>query len=90
MFTVAWSKDAQGRLINIWIKANSVDRRELTSTVALLDKHLRANADRIGESREDESLRFVATGLLGIEFQVSEQDRLVIVLRAWIVPSRKN
>ena len=88
MFTVAWSKEARDQLTATWINANSFDRREITDSAALLEKHLRANAPRIGESRDDETLRFVSTGPLGVEFQVSELDRLVIIVKAWFIPRR--
>ena len=90
MFTVTWSNQAQDQLAGMWTSVKSANRRELTDIVALLDKHLSANAPRIGESREDESLRCVSEGPLGIEFQVSEEDRLVIVLRAWMIPRRRK
>ena len=88
MFTVAWSKEARDQLTAAWINANTLDRREITDSAALLEKHLRANAPRIGESRDDETLRFVSTGPLGIEFQVSELDRLVTVFKTWLIPRR--
>ncbi len=90
MFTVTWSNHAQDQLTDMWTSAKSEYRRELTDIVALLDKHLRANAARIGESRADESLRCVSEGPLGVEFQVSEDDRLVIVLRAWMIPRHRQ
>ena len=46
MFTVVWSNDARDALTVGWIKADSVVRRELAASSALLDKHLRANAPR--------------------------------------------
>ena len=71
----------------IWLKADSPLRGEITNYVQLLDRHLRANADRIGESREP-GIRVLTDTSLGIEFQVSVPDRLVTVVRAWGIPSR--
>lgn len=88
MFTVVWSDAAQDALTVEWLNADSTTRRELSASAALLDKHLRANAPRIGESRGHRRLRFVSTGPLGVEFLVSPQDRLVTVVNAWIIPEQ--
>ena len=87
MFTVTWTQSASDQLADIWLKADSPLRNEITSYVQLLDHHLRANADRLGESRE-QRVRILTDTPLGIEFQVSEPDRLVTVVRAWGIRSK--
>lgn len=87
MFTVTWTQSASDQLADAWMKADSLTRDEITKFVQKLDRHLRANADRIGESREP-GVRVLTDTPLGIEFQVSVPDRLVTVVRAWGIPSK--
>ena len=82
MFTVTWTQSASDQLADIWLSADSPLRDEITSYVQLLDRHMRVNADRLGESREPR-VRILTDTPLGIEFQVSEADRLVTVVRVW-------
>ena len=82
MFTVTWTQSASDQLAEIWMKADSPLRNEINTYVQHLDRHLRANADRLGESRET-GVRILTDTPLGIEFLVSEPDRLVTVVRAW-------
>lgn len=82
MFTVAWSDEARDQLAEIWWNSDSSARREITSYVAEIERNLRANADRIGESREP-VIRVLADVTLGIAFQVSEPDRFVFIFRVW-------
>jgi hypothetical protein len=82
MFTVTWTQSASDQLAGIWIKAASPMRDEITKYMRSLDRHLRANADRLGESRGT-GVRILTDPPLGIEFRVSEPDRLVTVVRAW-------
>ena len=87
MFTVTWTQSASDQLADIWMKADSPLRDEITSYVQLLDRHLRANADRLGESREPR-VRILTNTPLGIEYRVSEPDRLVTVVRVWGIRSK--
>ena len=82
MLTVAWTQSASDQLADSWMKSDSRTRDEITKYVEDLDRHLRANADRLGESRE-QGVRVLTDAPLGIEFQVSIPDRLVTVVRAW-------
>ena len=82
MFTVTWTPSAEEDLAFIWINANSINRREITRYAETLIRNLRANADRIGESRE-EGVRILAETTLGVEYRVSVPDRLVTVFHVW-------
>jgi hypothetical protein len=82
MYTVTWTQSASDQLADIWIKADSHLRNEITKYLHDLDRHLRANADRLGESRET-GVRILTSAPVGIEFLISEPDRLVTVVRAW-------
>lgn len=52
MFTVTWTQPARDQLAGIWIASDSAERHRITDYMAEVDRNLRANADRIGESRE--------------------------------------
>ena len=82
MFTVTWTPSAEEDLAFIWINADSLQRREISSYTEAVIRNLRANADRIGESRE-KGVRILAESTLGVEFRVSVLDRLVTVFRLW-------
>ena len=86
MFTVTWTQSASDQLADAWMNADSPLRDEITKYMQKLDRHLRANADRLGESR-DPGVRILTDVPLGIEFQVSAPDRLVTVVRAWGIQS---
>ncbi|MFM9963526.1 MAG: hypothetical protein ACKV2Q_20140 [Planctomycetaceae bacterium] len=88
MFTVVWSQSANNQLTDVWMKADSISRSVITRYVAELDQHLRANGDRIGESRE-EGIRVLTDGPLGVACRVSESDRLVTVVYVWFIPRRR-
>ena len=82
MFTVTWTPSAEEDLAFIWINADSLQRREISRYTEAVIRNLRANADRIGESRE-KGVRILAESTLGVEFRVSVPDRLVTVFRVW-------
>lgn len=82
MFMVTWSDEARDQLAEIWLNSDPRARREITNYAAEFERNLQANADRIGESREP-GIRSLAEVTLGVEFQVSELDRLAHVFRVW-------
>lgn len=84
MYTVTWTPSAEDDLAFVWINADSSRRREITNYAATLIRNLRANADRIGESRE-QGIRVLAETTIGIEFRVSVPDRLVTVFHVWSI-----
>ena len=83
MFTVAWTPAALDDLTAVWTSSEPELRRQITAAMALFEKHLRANGDRLGESRQDDGTRVLIVEPLGIEFLVSAADRMVTVFRAW-------
>ena len=88
MYTVVWTKDASDQLAACWLNAALERRAAITTIVATIDMHLRANAPRIGESRV-RNRRVLIEEPLGVEFRVSESDRLVTVLKVWSIPQRR-
>ena len=77
MFTVAWTPAALDDLTTAWTSAEPAVRQQINAAMTLLERHLRANADRLGESREDDGTRVLIVEPLGIEFIVSIADRMV-------------
>ncbi len=88
MFTVVWTPDALDDLATAWMSAEADIRRQTSAAMALLERHLRANDDRLRESRQDDNTRVLIVESLGIEFSVSVPDRMVTVFHAWRVPLR--
>ena len=82
MYTVAWTDDALDDLTRHWMSATSEVRQEINDAMALLDRHLRANGPRLGESRA-KGRRVLHVDPVAVLFQVSERDRLVTVIQAW-------
>lgn len=60
----------------------------MTAVMAELDRYLRANAPRLGESRE-EGVRILMVAPIGIEYRWSDDDRTVTVFRAWRIRTRE-
>lgn len=52
MFRVEWLRDAVNELADIWIKADSPLRQEITKAARTLDKELESDPFRNSESRE--------------------------------------
>ena len=86
MFTVTWTPDALDDLAIAWMSSKPEVRQRITAATKLIEKHLRANEDRLGESRETDADRVFIVEPLGIEFVVSVPDRMVTVFHAWQVP----
>jgi hypothetical protein len=79
-FTVVWKPAAERHLMEIWMRAD--DRDAVTKAADAIDAALARNADRQGESREEET-RVTFFAPLGIDFEVSLDDRQVRVLSVW-------
>jgi hypothetical protein len=80
-YTVVWAAKAQEELAEIWL--NVTDRAAVARAADSLDYELSQNPAAVGESRP--SGRRIAYCLpLGIQFRISEDDRLVRVLAVWV------
>ena len=79
-FTVVWKPAAERHLMEIWMLA--ADRDAVAKAADALDAMLAFNADQKGESRE-EGTRVTFVAPLGIDFEVSVDDRQVRVLSVW-------
>lgn len=87
MYRVQWVKSALDELTVGWTNADSTLREAITSAVHELDEHLRTDPLAQGESRP-EGRRVVFVSPLGITFRVDEGDRIVAVLRVWLLRRR--
>jgi hypothetical protein len=77
-FTVIWLKSARQQLADIWLRAN--DRKSLSRTVDKFDMALKSNpATIVADDRE--GLRIATLPGLRIVFTITEDDRLVHVVR---------
>jgi plasmid stabilization system protein ParE len=79
-YTVVWTPFAERRLTVIWLAAE--DRNAVTAAADFLDTALSSDAHLRGESRS-ENVRVLFAPPLGIDFEVSESDRVVYVLTVW-------
>lgn len=79
---VRWAPTARKELANIWLSADSEQRRAITAAADLLDRRLRANAADEGESRSA-GRRVVFEAPLGILFHVDKKRSVVRVTRVW-------
>jgi hypothetical protein len=79
-YTVLWTPAAEERLAGIWLDAQH--RRAIADAANLLDEALADAPLSIGESREG-SMRVAFAYPLGVEYDVSPDDRTVYVLAVW-------
>ena len=74
---VRYVPDAEAELADIW--AASLDRRAVTTAAAWLDHHLARTPLLLGESRTSSVHRVAFHPPLGVEYDVIEDDKLVLV-----------
>ena len=80
IYTVTWSRRALGMLAQIWIDATN--RNAVAAASYEIDNILRDDPDLVGRPRFD-TVRAFNCPPLGVEFEVNEPDRLVIVINVW-------
>ena len=76
-YVVVWGPLAVNMLAEIWLNAS--DRRAVTEATAILEKQLGYEPLRLGESRESSVHSWVFLPPVGIDFEVIEDDKRVIV-----------
>ena len=79
-FQVVWTPDAEEQLADVWLDAS--DRNSLTEAAHRIELALRENPVDIGDELFG-TVRTVAYGPLGVDFEVIVDDVRVIVLAAW-------
>ncbi len=76
-YEVVWGPRAEGMLADAWLDA--FDRNAVTEAAANLDLQLAHDPLRLGESRTSSVHRVAYFLPLGVEFEVVEDDKRVIV-----------
>ena len=76
-YEVVWGPRAEGMLATAWLDA--FDQIAVTEAAASLDSQLAHDPLRLGESRTSSVHRVAYFPPLGVEFEVVEDDKRVIV-----------
>jgi hypothetical protein len=76
-YQVVWGPRAEVMLADVWL--DLPDRNAVASAAAWLDARLLRRPLTLGESRESSVRRVAYHGALGIEFEIIEDDKRVIV-----------
>ena len=79
-FTVIWSPSAEAELADVVL--DDPDPDAVTEAALLIEAELAANPNDLGDALFD-TVRVVAYGPLGVEFEVFDGDHEVVVLSAW-------
>ena len=79
---VRWTPAARTDLADIWLKADSAQRRVITTAAQEIDNRLAVDAKNEGESRPD-GRRIFFESPLGVAFRVDAAGAEVHVLRVW-------
>jgi hypothetical protein len=82
-YLVSWTPRAEERLASAWLAAP--DQKAVTDAAHVLDQHLANDPLRFGESRMSSINRVAWEAPLGIEFDVIEDDKKVLVLTVWLI-----
>jgi ParE toxin of type II toxin-antitoxin system, parDE len=79
---VEWLREAVNELADIWIKADSPLRQNITEATQTLDQELQRDPFQHSESREGNA-RILFARPLGILFEVDPRQGVVWVLHVW-------
>jgi hypothetical protein len=79
-YRVAWTASAQEHLAEVWLASGQ--RQSVTSAAARIDAELREDPETKGESRRA-GVRVLISRPLGVEYEVTAEDRTVYVLSVW-------
>ena len=80
--TVRWTPAARTELANVWLRADSAQRRAITAAVHAIDRRLAIHPENEGESRSA-GRRVLFELPLGIIFRVQRNKAEVRVSRVW-------
>ena len=71
MFKVEWLQSALDELTNLWMQADTTQRKDITAASQVIEKRLRDNPASEGESRsEDRRITFIPP--LAVRFQIEK------------------
>jgi hypothetical protein len=74
-WTVAWERTADDDLADIWVRASSADRREITQASVRIERELRTDPDRKGQRYYGD--RLFQYGPLAVGYMLIPDDYLV-------------
>jgi plasmid stabilization system protein ParE len=82
-YTVVWKSAAEDELARLWTDA-AAERRSIADAADTIDRVLKTNPRAQGESRSGD-VRVLFVDPLGVFFHVDDDDRLVSIVRLWLV-----
>jgi hypothetical protein len=82
-YTVVWNPDAERELAEAWL--NAPDQALVTRTAHGIEQVLAREPLTYGESRKSSVSRVAFESPLGIDFEVIEDDKRVIVTSVWLI-----
>jgi hypothetical protein len=80
--TIWWAPTARSELADLWLHADSMERRAIGTAAHAIDKRLEVDPADQGESRGD-GCRILFERPLGAVFRVEQERSSVVVLRGW-------
>ena len=82
-YTVVWVPPAEEELASVWLAA--ADRAAVTAAVHRLEQRLVRDPLHTGQVRWSSVQRVVTDPPLGIDFEVIEDDKRVLVQAVWAI-----
>ena len=82
-YTVVWKPDAGDELARLWTDTATL-RKSIAEAADTIDRLLKSDPLSQGESRSG-SVRVLFIDPLGVFFHVDDDDRLVSVVKVWLV-----
>jgi hypothetical protein len=79
-FSVLWLPVAEQQLAEVWVNAS--DKTAVTEAAREIDRVLRLNPDRVGESRPD-GRRILLEAPLGVVYRIDYANAVVRVVGMW-------
>jgi len=84
-YTVIWRPSAEEELAGIWLDASFIGRARIRTACHTIDSALALGPSHIGKTQSGE-IRIVICRPLAVIIEVSEQDRMMIVLKVHMLP----
>ena len=89
MHNVDWLQTALDQLTTIWMQADSLSRKAITTATNEIDSRLQQ--DPLGQSESRPGGRRVLFALpLGILFKIESDGKAISVLRVWLCQKRRK
>lgn len=82
IFFVVWTQAALNELADLWVRGDSILRKQITAAANAIDEELKLKPDEKGESRgNDDRVFFVYP--LGVQFDIDHSRSTVRVFHLW-------